>query len=838
MDTSQVSQESIKKINDLCRYLRSDMGAMFVESMASFLSELPEQLVKDTEAAPLADQQDYLDIITLLRREKDQIHLGMNAAMTICIEEFTHYVENIDKATTPQDIENLSLIATDDIEVSIMIEGLAARVASKISDTMNDAYLRIKQLVPPLQQSTQLPCHPRTLIQAMLDSMATLSLNTKQKIILSGLFAPKIDASRLGEVIEHAFSAASIPEFDKTIKNIAHDSSSIDQSISDQPTDDRNPNNKTNIPTNGSITNTQFPSLKQSVVNSNSSNTAESYESSSFEPHDMSSFQDMPQAGQGIVPETSGRVFNNANELLQQLGNLKALRQQMASMPVTPEPKHPLVPEQTIETQALDGLLSEIQQEQPTDSIRENTSIQSVGEIRNEIRNRLKSDENSVQTIQDKDGDVINLVSLMFDYILDNPNLPTAMKALLARLQIPMLRVAILTPSFFSESNHPARQLLDQLSKSGISWDKANDKDTYYDKLESIVFRVLKEFRDDISIFDRLLEELNEFLIEQAKLSERIINRTKTTEEKRAQTEVSKNYIQKQLNERLIGKKLPFAVIKILQNGWWHVLYHTFVRHGRESNQWKNALKIVDALVWSVIPPVSNKDQWLNQVNKTQLKIIDNLRKGLTQVNFDPMQRAQLLKEIEKIHSDVLKERVIAQVNVALDTTQTTEEALTKDFKTTVDHERANAESEVVQSSLKAGDKVDRTTNIIDQKEPSVILPKDISTESNNAQENSPVDPASRDIVKNMKNGTWVEFKANTVNPERCKLVAKIRALDKLVFTNRRGIKVAEIGQSKLARQLSNGNARIIEEENSVVDNALNSVLNDLDKMESTSESA
>ena len=60
------------------------------------------------------------------------------------------------------------------------------------------------------------------------------------------------------------------------------------------------------------------------------------------------------------------------------------------------------------------------------------------------------------------DEDTVNLVGMLFDYILNDRNLAIPMKALIGRLQIPMLKVAILDKTFFSRTSHPARQLVER----------------------------------------------------------------------------------------------------------------------------------------------------------------------------------------------------------------------------------------------------------------------------------------------------------------------------------------------------------------------------------------
>ena len=65
------------------------------------------------------------------------------------------------------------------------------------------------------------------------------------------------------------------------------------------------------------------------------------------------------------------------------------------------------------------------------------------------------------------DDDVVNFVGMLFDYILNDRNLAIPMKALIGRLQLPIVRLAIIDRSFFGKSGHPARQLLNELSSAG-----------------------------------------------------------------------------------------------------------------------------------------------------------------------------------------------------------------------------------------------------------------------------------------------------------------------------------------------------------------------------------
>ncbi|MBS0583442.1 MAG: DUF1631 family protein [Proteobacteria bacterium] len=65
--------------------------------------------------------------------------------------------------------------------------------------------------------------------------------------------------------------------------------------------------------------------------------------------------------------------------------------------------------------------------------------------------------------------DVIDMVAMMFSFIQQDQALPAAVQALLSRLQLPYLRLALSEPQMFFDAEHPARALMDHLAEFGKS---------------------------------------------------------------------------------------------------------------------------------------------------------------------------------------------------------------------------------------------------------------------------------------------------------------------------------------------------------------------------------
>jgi len=76
--------------------------------------------------------------------------------------------------------------------------------------------------------------------------------------------------------------------------------------------------------------------------------------------------------------------------------------------------------------------------------------------------------------------------------------------------------------------------------------------------------------------------------------------------------------------------------------------------------------------------------------------------------------------------------------------------------------------------------------------------------------------------------GIWLEFSGETKSQSvRCKLAAKVNALDKYIFINRQGVKVLEKSRSGLAQELKDRTVKIITDGH-LFSRALESVIGDL----------
>ncbi|MEO6680200.1 MAG: DUF1631 domain-containing protein [Pseudomonas sp.] len=441
------------------------------------------------------------------------------------------------------------------------------------------------------------------------------------------------------------------------------------------------------------------------------------------------------------------------------------------------------VPAQPISTRDLLRLLSHLQQYVPA------LAAQDDFDLRNQLEQLLtrvsvKSGKSRVVGVADED--VINLIAMLFECILDDRNLPDSLKALIGRLQIPMLKVAVLDKSFFSRSSHPARRLLNEIAAAAMGWGECDDheRDTLYLRIEQVVQRLLNDFVDDPAIFSELLADFLAFTSDERRRSELLEQRTRDAEEGRAKTELARQRVEQALNEALLGKLLPQGVVAFVQDAWSKVLLLTCLKHGDQSAEWHADVQTMAQLIWSV-QRHEEADASLRLLSMVP-GLLKSLREGLSSSAFDPFATSEFFSELEALHVQLFERPALApeQADVPV---------------------------------------------MIEVREEIVLLTADEGP-LEAASVRLPADDIGLLQVDQLRLGCWVEFQEDEENTLRCKLAAIIEATGKYIFVNRTGMKVLERSRTGLALEFRRGAVRTLDD-TLLFDRALESVIGNLRRL-------
>ncbi|HRQ64872.1 MAG TPA: DUF1631 domain-containing protein [Xanthomonadaceae bacterium] len=397
---------------------------------------------------------------------------------------------------------------------------------------------------------------------------------------------------------------------------------------------------------------------------------------------------------------------------------------------------------------------------------------------------RLGVDAESSQ-IRPRDEHTIDLVGMVFDYILQDQNLPPAIQVLLARLQIPYIKVALLDPRFFAMRSHPARRLLDELSQAGIGWSEASDPDRrLYDRISGVVDTVLRQFDDNLALFDRLLSNFRGFVAAERRRAEVAEQRAAEATRGRERLLGARRRAAREVLERVRGRDLPRVIHNVLTRPWANFLVLTLLRQGEDSQAWVDAVRFADDLAWAAEPKTDPEErerllQMIPQIERM-------LRHGLTTVAYHD-------SDIQKLSAELVH-LLESQVDPDCEPTELAHEA----------------EDELHLPG-----------------EP-LVQPLDSSLEDPGARADiapgSPLQEAWVQRARDLTIGTWVEFRRTEGPNERARLSWTSPVSGRHLFVNHKGLKVCDRSPERLAEELESGTASVLES-SALVDRALNEIL-------------
>jgi hypothetical protein len=204
----------------------------------------------------------------------------------------------------------------------------------------------------------------------------------------------------------------------------------------------------------------------------------------------------------------------------------------------------------------------------------------------------------------------LDIVAMLFDQIFGDARVPPAMKALIGRLQIPMLKVAVMDKNFFSKKNHPARHMLDTLGELSVGLGDGFDAGSaLYKRIESILQRAVAEFEEDVGIFDRTTAELQSLIQDADKTAEQAAKKEARRIQDRERLDVARLFAQNEVKARVKDQALPRAVLRFLATEWMKLLILAYAKGGRESRAWQSLVETMDILVWSLTPKQSTEER-------------------------------------------------------------------------------------------------------------------------------------------------------------------------------------------------------------------------------------
>jgi len=248
----------------------------------------------------------------------------------------------------------------------------------------------------------------------------------------------------------------------------------------------------------------------------------------------------------------------------------------------------------------------------------------------------------------------IEIVGLMFDHVLQDPQVPAEIKTLLSRLQFPVLKAALLDADFFASNSHPARRLIDRIANAASGWEPYGDENERFRvEIERIVKEVLQKFDKDVAVFEKLLGEFDAFLSEIGPRDSDPVARAKRALEEAEKREILVINTTIQVRRAFEKVELDPVLRDFLIGPWVQVLVEATMRDGTTPGFSKRFREAIHDVVWSVQPKANNEDR--RRLTVLIPNLIRVLRDGMALTRTPEHDQQTFLKHLMQAHAVAVK---------------------------------------------------------------------------------------------------------------------------------------------------------------------------------------
>lgn len=261
---------------------------------------------------------------------------------------------------------------------------------------------------------------------------------------------------------------------------------------------------------------------------------------------------------------------------------------------------------------------------------------------------------------------VIDVVGSLFDQILSDSRVPPQMARQIARLQLPVLRVALHDPSFFSSRRHPVRRFVNRIASLACAFDEFDDGpgQELLTRVRALVQDIVDGDFDQIELYSAKLAELETFIEQQTRGGAvQQSGAVATLDGKESELRIQQRYML-QLQSALAAISLPHYLRDFLPQVWSQALVLAARRDGPASDRAQRYRRVGRDLVMSVQPKGSPmlRKKFLMQLPP----LMKDLKEGLQLIGWPEPAQRDFFAQLMPAHAESLKGTPMSELDYNL----------------------------------------------------------------------------------------------------------------------------------------------------------------------------
>ena len=250
---------------------------------------------------------------------------------------------------------------------------------------------------------------------------------------------------------------------------------------------------------------------------------------------------------------------------------------------------------------------------------------------------------------------VIELVTRLFESLLDDSQLQGAFRPIIARMQIAALRVCLADHAALDSYEHPLWRLLDRIGLTSQGHSRIEDPrlSAFVPFAAAVAEEMAGASVADSALFRRGLNRVEGFLAEQLQEQVRAAQGAVDALQVAERREVLQQHLAQRLTEQMVSVRTTPTIRRFVTGTWARVIADDMLRHGDQSEQTLSALKAVDDLLWSLKIP--DHPQSRQRLIALLPGLLQRLRVGVQAIALPPAEQHAVFDDLMTIHTEALR---------------------------------------------------------------------------------------------------------------------------------------------------------------------------------------
>lgn len=269
------------------------------------------------------------------------------------------------------------------------------------------------------------------------------------------------------------------------------------------------------------------------------------------------------------------------------------------------------------------------------------------------IRNLIMESRSTLTNMTDDVDEqmTIDIVAMLFEFILRDPQVPAEIRAQLGRLQFLVLKVALRDPSLFTQKYHPARMLVNRIGSVSLALkqiDPSGERITQ--EICRIIEALLADPSEDIARFTTMLDEFDSFIARELRAADKQVERTVALMEDAETRTLEFARLMASIGEALSGLTIDPYLSDFFVNTWSRILERAYHEKDILADSYR---ALMGEIIWSIAPKIEKQER--AQLLKMIPALLETLRSGLNLSNWQSSQKQELLNWLISAHTQALR---------------------------------------------------------------------------------------------------------------------------------------------------------------------------------------